>query len=90
MIKRFHAATSLCLAVTLCVASAWAGPAEFANTAASKVSEVATKVEGAVKRGVQKSASAVEHGASVAGNAVNKTAHKLGLPASAPSSPSPQ
>ena len=67
------------------VASASAGPAEVANSAASQASAVATKVEGAVKRGVQKAASAVAHGASVAGHAVAKTARKIGVPASAAS-----
>lgn len=79
---RVFAVASLLAAVAV---SASAGPAEVANSAASQASAVATKVEGAVKRGVQKAASAVEHGASVAGRAVNKTAQKLGLPASAAS-----
>jgi hypothetical protein len=72
------------------VVSAFAAPAEAASAAASKASAVATKTEDAVKRGVQRAASAVEHGASVAGRAVNKTAQKLGLPASAASASASQ
>ena len=71
--------------LVLAAVPASAGPADAASAAASQASGVATKVEGAVKRGVQKAASAVEHGASVAGHAVNRTAQKLGLPASAAS-----
>jgi len=73
--------------LSLAWASTSAGPADAASSAASQASAAATKVEGAVKRGVQRAASAVEHGASVAGHAVNKTAQKLGLPASAASAP---
>jgi len=80
---RFAAGGVLAVAVV----SASAGPAEVASSAASQASAVATKVEGAVKRSVQRAASAVEHGASVAGQAVNRTAQKLGLPASAASAP---
>ena len=61
------------------VVSASAGPAEVASSAASQASAVATKVEGAVKRGVQRAASAAEHGASVAGQAVNRTAQRVRL-----------
>ncbi|SFB86667.1 hypothetical protein SAMN05216344_104215 [Polaromonas sp. OV174] len=69
-------------------AGAVAGVSETASATAHKASGVATKVEGAVKRGVGKAAGAVEHGGAVAGKAVNRTAGKLGLPASAASSPS--
>ena len=84
MTKSFRdfALASLLAAVA---SSSMAGPAELAGSAASQASAVATKVEGAVKRGVQRAASAVEHGASVAGRAVSNTATKLGLPASAAS-----
>ena len=51
-----------------------------ASSAAGKASSTATKVEGSVKRGVKKGASAVEHGAHVAGKAVSNTAKKIGLP----------
>jgi hypothetical protein len=75
-----------------CAALATAGPAEVAHSAASQASSVAVKVEGAVKRGaktaasavergVHRAASAAEHGASVAGQAIDKTARRLGLPA---------
>ena len=46
----------------------------------------AAKEEFEAKRAeLEKAASAVEHGGTVAGKAVNRTAHKLGLPASAAS-----
>jgi hypothetical protein len=64
-------------------AGAAAGPAEIANAAAAKASKLAVKVEGAVKRGLGKAASAVEHGGAVAGKAVNNTASKLVPPAHA-------
>jgi adenosine/AMP kinase len=73
--------------------SAAAGPTETVEAVASKASAVATKVEGAVKKGVKKAASAVEHGAKVTGQAVTKTAKKLGLPtqpASGASTPASQ
>jgi hypothetical protein len=47
-------------------ATANAGPSEVAGPAASTASPVAIKVEAAAKRGVQKAARAVKHGASVA------------------------
>lgn len=73
--------------LALASAGAAAGVSETATAAAHKASGVATKVEGAVKRGVGKATGAVEHGGTVAGKAVNRTAKKL-LPASAASSPS--
>ncbi len=74
-------------------ASAAAGPSETANTVADKASNVAVKVEGAVKkgvttaasavgRGVKTAASAVDRGASAAGRAIENTARRIGLPAS--------
>lgn len=63
-------------------AGAAAGPSETASAVAAKASGVAVKVEGAVKHGLGKAASAVEHAGAVAGGAVNRTARKLGLPAS--------
>ena len=66
-------------------AGAAASPSETANAAATKASGVAATVERAVKHGLGKAADAVEHGGAVAGKAVNRTAKKLGLPASAAS-----
>lgn len=83
--------------------AAVAAPGEKANTVADKASNVAVKVEGAVKRGasaaggaiergVKTAASAVDRGASAASRAIEKTARRIGLPASSsapgPSSPS--
>lgn len=64
-------------------AGAAASPSETASAVAAKASGVVVKVEEAVKHGLGKAASAVEHGGSVAGKAVNRTAQKRGLPASA-------
>ena len=66
-------------------AGAAASPSETAHAVAAKASGVATTVERAVKHGLGKAADAIEHGGTVAGKAVNRTAHKLGLPASAAS-----
>ncbi|GAB4569115.1 MAG: hypothetical protein Tsb007_45780 [Rhizobacter sp.] len=83
--------------------SAAANPGEKASTVADKASNVAVKVEGAVKkgvttaasavgRGVKTAASAVDRGASAASRAIENTARRIGLPASSgapgPSSPS--
>lgn len=72
----------------LAFVGAVAGATETAHAVAHKASGVAVKVEGAVKRGVRRAASAVEHGGVVAGKTVNHTARKLGLPASPASSSS--
>ena len=47
--------------LVLAAVSASAGPADAASAAASQASAVATRTEDAVKRGVQRAASAVEH-----------------------------
>lgn len=80
-------------ALAMLATAATAGPGETATTVADKASNVAVKVEGAVKkgvttaasavgRGVKTAASAVDRGASAAGRAIENTARRIGLPAS--------
>lgn len=68
------------LAFMLACSAAQAGPTEAVHKAASAASGVATKTEGAVKRGVKKGTDAVAHGAHSAGSAVSRGAKKVGLP----------
>ena len=82
-----HFVLTAVLATAIGIARA-AEPPQVVTSAASKASSVAAKVEKSVKHGLQRAASAVERGASAAGNAVNKTARKLGLPTPAASSAS--
>ena len=74
-----HLVLTAVLTSVISTANAAEAP-QFVTAAASKALSVAAQVEKSVKHGLQKAASAVECGASATGNAVNKTARKLGLP----------
>lgn len=81
------AASTWALTLLMAGPAAHAGPTEAVHKAASAASGVATKTEGAVKRGVKKGAEAVAHGAHVAGSAVSRGAKKVGLPTGPASGP---
>ncbi|MBI3369946.1 MAG: hypothetical protein HY021_16270 [Burkholderiales bacterium] len=77
-----------CLAtIALTVTAAHAGANETLQAAGKAASSVATKTEGAVKRGVKKGTDAVEHAGKATASAVAKGAKKVGLPAASASAP---
>jgi len=69
-----------CVLTATTAAHATAG--EVVDAVVGKASEVAVKVEHAVKRGVKAAAEGVETGAKAVGSAADKVAKKVGLPAS--------
>jgi len=82
--KKLLLSTLFC--ASLLPAAVYASPGTAVERAASAASGVATRTEGAVKRGVKRAASAVEHGVQKAGAAVQKGARKVGLPTDPPAS----
>ena len=77
------------LALLWLMSSAYATVTEVAQSAAAGASAVATKVERAVKHGVNAGMSGVERGAKATGHAVETTAKKIGIPGAGASSPKP-
>ena len=75
--------------LVLLAGSACATVSEVAQSAAAGASAVATKVEHAVKKGVNAGISGVEHGAKAAGHGVETAAKKIGIPGAGASSPKP-
>lgn len=82
----------LAASVLLAAGPAHATAGEVVDAVVNKASEVAVKVEHAVKRGVKAAAEGVETGAKAVGATADKVAKRVGLPASgasaAASSPS--
>jgi hypothetical protein len=89
IVLRFMRRAIMGVAFAGVAASAFAGATEKAASVVKSASGVATKTEGAVKRGLGAAGSGVERGAKAAGNAVTGVAKKAGVPGAGASSPKP-
>lgn len=77
------------LPLVLLASAAGATVTEVVQSAAAGASSVATKVEGAVKKGVNAGLAGIERGAKATGRAVETGAKKIGIPGAGASSTKP-
>ncbi|MBX3634108.1 MAG: hypothetical protein KF683_01700 [Rubrivivax sp.] len=70
----------LACAAVLAVGSAGATPAEVAEKTVDRVTDVAVKVENAVKRGLQAAGRGIDRGAEATGRVVTRVASRVGAP----------
>ena len=83
----FIAIYSLSLAAALAATAGCAGLTEKTNAAASTTSEIGSKVDGAIRRGISSGNTAAINATKAAEGPIDRAAKKIGLPRGPSSSP---